>query len=164
MCVATLPCEISVFKKSQFLRSKWSKLLCKTWPLKHCFKINVCRNKHYLLHWQKRCFHQPHKNHMTDCTQLPQQRKDVAAKCRTWSAVGQLLIASVCQSVSQNWSTAVWYLLIINSVNLPINIRTISNSLCPSYTSYSTYLARSASLRTKVQSEWGMWHSQPFCL
>ena len=30
ICVATLPCEISVFKKSQFLRSKWSKLLCKT--------------------------------------------------------------------------------------------------------------------------------------
>jgi len=29
-CVATLPCEIFVFKKSPFLRSKWSKLLCKT--------------------------------------------------------------------------------------------------------------------------------------
>ena len=28
--VATLPCEISVFKKSSFLRSKWSKMLCKT--------------------------------------------------------------------------------------------------------------------------------------
>jgi len=28
--VATLPCEISVFKISPFLRSKWSKLLCKT--------------------------------------------------------------------------------------------------------------------------------------
>jgi len=28
--VATLPCEISVFKKSPFLKSKWSKLLCKT--------------------------------------------------------------------------------------------------------------------------------------
>ena len=28
--VATLPCEISVFKKSPFFRSKWSKLLCKT--------------------------------------------------------------------------------------------------------------------------------------
>jgi len=28
--VATLPCEISMFKKSQFLRSKWSKLLCET--------------------------------------------------------------------------------------------------------------------------------------
>ena len=46
---------------------------------------------------------------MTHCTQLPQQRKAVAAKCRTWSAVGQSLAASVCQSVGQNWSTAVWY-------------------------------------------------------
>ena len=31
------------------------------------------------------------------------------------SAVCQSLMASVCQSVGQNWSTAVWYLLIINS-------------------------------------------------
>ena len=30
---------------------------------------------------------------MTHCTQLLQERKDVAAKCQTWSAVGQLLIA-----------------------------------------------------------------------
>ena len=29
-CVATLPCEISMFRKSLFLRSKWSKLLSKT--------------------------------------------------------------------------------------------------------------------------------------
>ena len=30
--VATLPCEISMFKKLQFLRSNWSKLPCKTSP------------------------------------------------------------------------------------------------------------------------------------
>ena len=40
--------------------------------------------------------------------------------------------------------------------NLPVNIATLNNSFCPQYTSYSTYLARSASLRIKVQGEWGM--------
>ena len=35
----------------------------------------------------------------------------------------------------------------------PIDITTISNSVCLSDTSYSTYLASSASLRTKVQGE-----------
>jgi len=42
-----------------------------------------------------------------------------------------------------------------SQIDLPINITTISNSVCLSDTSYSTYLASSASLRTKVQSEWG---------
>ena len=40
-----------------------------------------------------------------------------------------------------------------------MNIATISNSFCPSFASYSTYLARSASLRTKVQGEWCMTQS-----
>jgi len=44
------------------------------------------------------------------------------------------------------------------------NIARLNNSFCLSCTSYSTYLARSASLRTKVQGEWGIWHSQPFGL
>ena len=43
------------------------------------------------------------------------KEKDVAAKCCTWSAVGQSLMVSVCQSISQNWSTEVWYLLKIKS-------------------------------------------------
>jgi len=34
------------------------------------------------------------------------KEKDVAAKCRTLAAIDQLLMASVCQSLSQNWSTA----------------------------------------------------------
>jgi len=38
-------------------------------------------------------------------------------------------MASVCQSVSQNWCTAVYNLLIINSINLPINITTISKKV-----------------------------------
>jgi len=40
-------------------------------------------------------------------------------------------------------------------INLPINITTIGNSVCLSFTSYSPYLASSASLRTKVQGELG---------
>ena len=38
----------------------------------------------------------------------------------------------------------------------------ISNSFCPSYTSYSTYVAISAYLRKKVQREWGAWNNQLF--
>jgi len=34
-------------------------------------------------------------------------------------------------------------------MNLSVNITTISNSFCPSYTSYSTYVASSAYLRKK---------------
>ena len=48
------------------------------------------------------------------------------------------------QSLSQNWFTAVWY--------LSVNITTISNTFCPLYTSYFTYLASSASLRTNVKA------------
>ena len=40
--VTTLPCEISMFKKSQCSRSNWSKLPCKTSPTqKTCFKIVI---------------------------------------------------------------------------------------------------------------------------
>jgi len=43
--VATLPCELSMFKKSQCSRSNWSKLPCKTSPTqKNCFKIFVWKN------------------------------------------------------------------------------------------------------------------------
>jgi len=37
------------------------------------------------------------------------KEKDAAAKCRTWSTVNLTLIASVCQSLSQKFPTAVWY-------------------------------------------------------
>jgi len=47
---------------------------------------------------------------------------------------------------------------------LSINIATISNSFCPLYTCYFTYLVSSASLRTNVKGDWGVWHNQPFCL
>jgi len=50
---------------------------------KHCFKRNVCRNKHYLIQYQKVVYTSHIKNPMTHCTQLPQQRKAVAAKWRT---------------------------------------------------------------------------------
>jgi len=40
-------------------------------------------------------------------------------------------------------------------MNLSVNITTISNSFCPSYTSYSTYVASSTYLRKKAQGEWG---------
>ena len=39
--------------------------------------------------------------------------------------------------------------------DLPIKTTTISDSVSASHTSYSTYLASSATLRTKVQGEWG---------
>jgi len=77
-------------------------------------KIFVWWNKQYLVTQQKDVHISHIKNHMTHCTQLLQQRKNVAAKCCTWSAVGQSLMVSVCQS-SQNWSTEVWYLLKIKS-------------------------------------------------
>jgi len=41
--VATLPCEIFIFKKLLWSRSYWSKLPCKTSPFKkNSFKIFVC--------------------------------------------------------------------------------------------------------------------------
>jgi len=58
-------------------------------------------------------------------------KKSYRSKFCTWSAVGQSLMVSVYWSVSQNWATSVWYLLIITHINLPINVKTISNSFCP---------------------------------
>ena len=140
--VATLPCEISMFKKSLCSRSKWSKLPCKTQPLK---------NVKYLLFNSvtKRRSHQPYKLPLSTVHNCCNKEKDVAAKCRT-SVVGQSLMASVCQSLSQTWSTAVWYLLITAHINLSLNVTTISNGFCPLHTSYFTWLASSASLRTNV--------------
>jgi len=60
----------------------------------------------------------------------PWTRSGPKPRCGLRLAVGQSLMASVCHSVSQNWSTAVWYLLIITHINLPINITAISNSFC----------------------------------
>jgi len=42
----------------------------------HCIKINVWRNKHYLIHYQKVVYIGHIKNPMTHCTQLPQQRQE----------------------------------------------------------------------------------------
>ena len=42
-----------------------------------------------------------------------------------------------------------------SQMNLFVNKTTTSNSFCPSYTSYSTYVAGSASLREKAQEKWG---------
>jgi len=50
-------------------------------------------------------------------------------------------------------------------MNLPVNITTISNSFCPSYTSYSTYVESYALLRKKAQAqqgELGTRNNQPF--
>ena len=58
----------------------------------------------------------------------PWTRSGPKPRCGLRLAVGQSLMASVCHSVSQNWSTAVWYLLIITHINLPINITVISNN------------------------------------
>jgi len=44
---------------------------------------------------------------------------------------------------------------------LHFGVYAISNSFCPSRTSFSTYVASSASLRTKAQGEWGTWINQP---
>jgi len=118
--VATLPCEISMFKKSLCSRSKWSKLPCRIQPLKNLW--NFCLVKYLLFNSvTKRRSHQPYKLPLST---ISNKEKDVAAKCRT-SVVGQSLMAS-------------------------LNVTTISNSFCPLHTSYFTCLASSASLRTYV--------------
>ena len=118
--VATLPCEISMFKKSLCSRSKWSKLPCRIQPLKNLW--NFCLVKYLLFNSvTKRRSHQPYKLPLST---ISNKEKDVAAKCRT-SVVGQSLMAS-------------------------LNVTTISNSFCPLHTSYFTCLASSASLRTNV--------------
>jgi len=107
----------------------------------------------------KKCLHQPHKKSHYRLYTTAATKKKCCCKMLYMISSRSATMASVCQSVSQNWSTAVYYLLTINSINLPMNIETISNSFCPSFTSYSTYLARSAYLRTKVHGEWCMTQS-----
>ena len=115
-----------MFKKSLCSKSKWSKLPCKTQPLKNFW--NFCLEKYLLFNLvTKRRSHQPYKLPLSTVHNCCNKEKDVAAKIRT-SVVGQLLMASVCQSLSQNWSTAVWYLLITTHINLCLNVTTISNS------------------------------------
>ena len=97
--VATLPCEISIFKKSPCSRSNWSKLPSKTYHSKNSFKMFVWQNIFFFNSLTTRRSHQPYKKfHYRLCT---------TAVCHTRLAVGQSLMVSVCQSVSQSWSTAV---------------------------------------------------------
>jgi len=63
---------------------------------KNCFKIFVWWNKQYLFLWQKDVHISHIKNCMTNVHNCCNKENDVAAKCYTWSAVGQSLMASVC--------------------------------------------------------------------
>ena len=77
---------------------------------KNCFGICVWWNKQHFVPWQKNVDVSHIKKHMTHCTQLLQQRKRCHSKMpdmissRWWR-----------QSVSQNWYSEVWYLLIIRA-------------------------------------------------
>jgi len=116
-----------------------------------------------LIHWQKVVYFGHIKNPMTHSTLLLQQRKDVAAQCRTSSSRS----VSDCVNPFVSKSKVVFSCLISvdnNQIKLLINITAISNSVSLSYTSYSTFLASSASFRTKVQGEYGSRTNQPCCL
>ena len=89
------------------------------------------------------------------------QTKNAAAKRRTWSTVGQSLMASFCQSLSQNCSTAVLIFDDNGQINLSVNVLTNMKSFSPLYTSF---LVRSASLSSKVKDKWGAQDNQTICL
>jgi len=98
---------------------------------------------------------------MTHGTHLLQQRK--SCRCKMPYIISSRSVADGI-SLLVKASKLVCRILISvdkkSQMNLPINKTTIRNSLYPSYTSYSTYVACSAYLRKKAQSESG---NQPFC-
>jgi len=59
--VATLPCEISIFKKSPCSRSNSSKLPSKTYHSKNSFKMFVWQNIFFFNSLTTRRSHQPYK-------------------------------------------------------------------------------------------------------
>ena len=126
--VATLPSEISVFKKLLGSWSSWSKLPCKTQQFKTCRKIFLFCDISIISAWsiyllisittltESKMFTAavlkiPRPTAQNCCN----KEKDATAKCRTWSTVSQTLTASVSQSLSQKFATAVWYLMTIKS-------------------------------------------------
>jgi len=86
------------------------------------------------------------------------KKSDAAAKFRTLSAVSQSVADGVIVLVSKsNWFTAVVISVYnkVRSIDLPINVATISNSFYQSCTSYSTYLVSSVSSRTELRGKQG---------
>jgi len=113
--VAKLPCVISIWKNLHAQEVTEANCHVRLSLSKNCFKYLF--SKIFIIWFTNK------KDVHTSLIKFPlstvhcccNKEKDVAAKCHTLSAVGQLLMAEMCRSVSQNWSTAVWYLLIINS-------------------------------------------------
>ena len=109
--VATLPGEISMFKKSQFLRSNWSKLPCKTSPtqktvLKYLVKYSLVNS--LIKRCSRKMFTLAIQNTIIDCTLLLKQRKTCCNKM-PYMTSSQSVTDGISQSVSQNWSIAVGY-------------------------------------------------------
>jgi len=126
--------------------SKYSGMPCKTSSLeKNCFKIFVWWNNQYLIPKQKDVYIGCIKHHDPLYTIAATKKKQNAVHDQ--QSVSRWWRQSVSQCVKiglQNF----WHLLIIKSNEYT---RWHNNS-------YSTYLASSASLRTKAQGKWGAWN------
>jgi len=115
-CVCTLLCKISIFKTLPCSRINWSKLPCKTSPFKKLFQ-NICLVNYPLFNsLTKGCSHQPYKkSHCWLYTTAVTKKKTLQQNAVHDSS--RSVTHGICLSVSKskNWSTTVWYLLIINS-------------------------------------------------
>ena len=83
-CVDTLLCSKNrnareVIKTNCHVKTVW----------KYCLVKNI----HYLIHWQKYVYTSHTKSHYPTVHNCCNKEKYVAAKCRTWPAVGQLRMA-----------------------------------------------------------------------
>jgi len=151
--VATLPCEISMFKNR---RAQWvstaecrvrlhhSKIVSK-YLSEEISRLLFPNRKKFTSAVSKIAWHTVHS--------FCDKEYDEAAKCRAWSAVtdGVSLLVSmsklVCIILISVDNKVKWICLLTKQIN--------SSSFCPSYTSYSTqaYVASSAYMRKKAQGE-----------
>ena len=85
----TLPYEISLFQKSPYSRSNWSKQPCKIYPRKKTV-LKHFSGKIFILYFNsltKRRSHQPLKSPLSTVHNCCNKETDVAGKCRTCLAV-----------------------------------------------------------------------------